>query len=154
MSGEVYGGILADELAHTVERLAGSLFILEDNAQFVGFQGCVAVGHVAVEHIVETVVFGNDDAVALGVALGLDKPNARSYLLGVGEVLIRLAILSAHNVVAFQFHGVGILGCYIYFCIRKLLDAVAVVVVLVGQQNLRHLLGFVASGCEGFHVIG
>ena len=67
MGGEIDGGLVFDELAHTVEGLAGGLDVLEDDTEFVRFQSDVGVGHIAVEHVEETVVLGNDDAVAVGV---------------------------------------------------------------------------------------
>ena len=68
--------------------------------------------------------------------------------------MIGLAILSADDVVALELHGVGILGSDINLGIGELADAVAVVVVLVGNEDLGHLLGFVACNGEGLHIVG
>jgi len=154
MGGEIDGGILHDELADAVERLAGGLLVLEDDAQLVGLEGSVAIGDVAVEHIEEAVVLGNDDAVAFGVALSLDEPDAIGHLLGVGEVLVGLTVLSAHDVLALQLHGISIFGRDVNLGVREVADAIGVVGMLVSDENLRHLLGLVACLSEGFHVVG
>jgi hypothetical protein len=41
-----------------------------------------------VEHIEEALVFHDDDAVAPGMALGLDEPDAGDDLLALGEVVV------------------------------------------------------------------
>ena len=61
-------------------------------------------------HVVETLVLSDDDAVAIGVALGFDKPDAVGHLHRVGEVVVGLAILGAHHVGTIEFQGIGILG--------------------------------------------
>ena len=102
MGGEIDCGVLLNELAYTIESLARSFDILEDDTEFVGLQGCIAVGHVAVEHVEQPFVLCNDDAVAIGVALGFDEPDAVSYLLRIGEVLIGRSILGTNDVSAFS----------------------------------------------------
>ena len=106
------------------------------------------------EHVEQTVVLQNGDAVALGVALRLDEPQAVGNLHGVGEVVIGLAKLGADDVVSLQFHRIGVLGSDINLGIGEFADAVAVVGVLVGDENLGHLLGFVARSGEGLHIVG
>ena len=65
MGGEIDGGIILDELTYAVECLSGCVNVFEDDAQLVGLQGSVAIGHVAMEQIVESLILSNDDAVAL-----------------------------------------------------------------------------------------
>ena len=84
VGGEIDGGIVLDESADAVKGLAGCCLVVEDDREFVGFQGSVAVGDVAVEHVVESIVLQNDDAVALGVALCLDEIEAGDDFLAGG----------------------------------------------------------------------
>ena len=146
MGGEIDGGLVLDELTYTVKGLAGSLDILEDDAEFVGLQGDVAIGHITVEHIEEPVVLGYDDAVSFSVTLGLDKPDAISYLLRIREVLERFAILGSDDVITLQFHLVVILGRYIYLGIGKVFQCRSMVWVFVGDEDFCHLLWLVACG--------
>ena len=102
VGGEIDGRIVLDKLADAVEGLAGGSLILEDNREFVGLQGGVAVGDVTVEHVVESVVFQNDDAVALGVALCLNEIEAGGDFLAGGEVLVTaILIADSYDVLSF-----------------------------------------------------
>ena len=85
VGGEIDGGIVLDESADAVEGLAGCRLVLEDDRELVGLQCSIAIGDVAVEHVVESVVLQNDDAVALSVALCLDEVEAGGDFLAGGE---------------------------------------------------------------------
>jgi hypothetical protein len=76
MGGKIHGGVVLDELSHAVECLAGGFLVLIDDGELVGLERGVAVGHIAVEHVVEAVHLGNDDAVAAGVSPFMKKTNA------------------------------------------------------------------------------
>lgn len=84
MGGEIDRGIVLDELTYAVQGLTRCIYILENDAEFVGFQSCIAVGHVAMEHIIEIILLGDDDAIAFGMTLGLDEPDAFGHLLCIG----------------------------------------------------------------------
>ena len=99
MGGEIDGGIVLDELINTVEGLAGGLDILEDDTEFIGFQGSIAVGHIAVEHIEQALVFDDDDAIAEGMPFGLNEIDTFHNLFAGWEVVIGTVLVSdADNV--------------------------------------------------------
>ena len=106
------------------------------------------------EHVEEAIQLGDDDAVALGVALGLNEPDAVGHLLGTREVLVRLLVFGADDVPAFRkFHCVGILGRDIHLGVGELCYAVRVVAVLVGDEDFCHLLRLVAQLGERCHIV-
>ena len=101
MGGEIDGGIVLYEFPYTFQRIAGGLDVLKDDGQFVCLQGGIRVGDVTVEHIVQALVLGDDDAVAVGVALGLNKIDTVGNLLAGREVLVRAVLVGdTDNVVS------------------------------------------------------
>ncbi len=72
----IYRRIIADELAHPVERLAGGGGIFKYYRELVFIQIFVNLGDVAVKHIEQSVAFNDHDAVAVGVSLCLDVVNS------------------------------------------------------------------------------
>ena len=51
VSAAIDGWVIADELAHTVERLTGSWQVIKNDRLFVLVEGFVHVGDVAVKHV-------------------------------------------------------------------------------------------------------
>ena len=70
------GGVIADELTDAVLRLAGSWQVIENYRQLVLVESLIDVGDVAVNHIEQSIHLYHDDAIALGVTLGLDVVDA------------------------------------------------------------------------------
>ena len=154
VGGEIDGGIVLDESADAVEGLAGCSLILKDDGELIGLQGSIAVGDVTVEHVVETIVLQDDNAVALGVTLCLDEVEAGGNFLAGREVLVASVLIAdANDIFAFKLHSIGILRRDIHLGVGELGDAVGVVAVLVGDEDLRHLLRLVAQCSERCHIV-
>ena len=143
MGGEIDGGIVFDKLPNTVQGDPGGLDVLEDDGQFIRLQGGIRVGDIAVEHVVQASVFGNDDAVAVGMAFGFNEIDAIGNLLAGREVLVRAVLVGdAHNVLTREFQRIGILRGHIDLGMGEVFQSRAVVGMLVGKENLRNLLRF------------
>ena len=107
------------------------------------------------EHVEESVAFKDDDAVALGVSLGLDEPKTIDDLFGTWEVLERVVISSTNHIAAYwQFHCIGILGRNVDLGIREERDGIGVVGMLVGDEDAGHLFRLIAQSLEGCHKVG
>ena len=156
MDREIDCWLFRYKIAHAVEGFTGCLDVFVDDTEFVSLQGRVAVGHVAVKHVVEAVVLQNDDAVTVGVVLGLNEPDTISHFRCLEKVVIgSILIVSADDaVVLWKFQCIGILGRNINLCIWEVLQCARVVGVLVGNEYLRHLFRLVAEGGEGVHIVG
>ena len=106
------------------------------------------------EHVAESVVLQDDDAVTFGVALGLDEPKTGSHLLGTGEVLVGFLIFRTYDVTSLRkVHCVGILRRDIDLGVGKLCDAFGVIAMLVGNEDFGHLLRLVAQCSERRHIV-
>ena len=105
-------------------------------------------------HVEQTVHLDNDDAVALGVTLGLDVVDAVGYLLAFGEVVVgTIGIGDRHEIrESLKLRSVHLLFVYVDLCIGETLQFASVVSMLVGNQNLCHLLRLVAEVLQGIHI--
>ena len=148
------GGVVADKLAHTVLRLAGSWQVVEDYRQFVLVESFVHVGDVTVNHVEQTIHLDNDDTVALGVTLGLDVVDAVGYLLAFGEVVIGTVGIADGDDVrqSLQFSSIYLFLIHINLRVGKTFQFAGMVRMFVGNQNLRHLFWLVAEVLEGIHI--
>ena len=89
VSAAIHRGMVTDEFTHSVQRLAGCWQVVINHRQFILIQRLVHVGDIAMKHVEQSVIFHHNDAVALGVALGLNQENAVDYLLTLGEIVVR-----------------------------------------------------------------
>ena len=154
MGRAVNGGILADEGADAVQRVPRRRQIFEDDRKLVRIQRFVGVGDVAVHHVKKPVALGDDDAVALGVSLGGQQINAVGDLFGGVEGVIRtILVLHAHDIRTVELQRVRLLGGEIDLRVGEAPQLPGVVLVLVGHEDLRHLLGAIAQGPEGGHIV-
>ena len=148
------GGMVAHKLANAVLRFAGGGQVVENHRELVLIQRFVNVSDVAMKHVKQSVVFHHDDAVALGVALGLDEVDAVVDFLTVGEVVIRAVGEGDGDEIPkpLELGSVQLVGIDIDLGVGEAFQLAAVVGVFVGEQDLGHLLGLVADGREGLHV--
>ena len=135
VSAAINGGVVADELAHTVERLTGGGKVIKNDRLFVLVEGFVHVGDVAVKHVEQTVHLYHDDAVALSMALGLDKVDAVGNLLAFGEVVVgTVGIADWNNVCqSLQLNGIYLFLVHIDFRVGETFQFAAVVSMSVGE---------------------
>ena len=154
MGAAVDRRLIADKLAHAVQRLARGGQIVEYHGELVFIQRLVHIGDVAVEHEEQSVALHDDDAVAVGVALGLDEIDAFQDLLALREVIIG-AIGERHrdNILnALQLGGGQLIGIDVDLRMGEGAQLAGVVAVPVSQQDLRHLLRLVAQSGKCLHV--
>ena len=88
MGAAIYGKLIANELTHTVHRLASCWQVVIDHRKLVRIQSLVNVGDVALEHIEQALVLSDDKAVTICMSLSLDKVNAIGNFLTLREVVI------------------------------------------------------------------
>lgn len=88
MRPAIDGRIVLHKFTDAVKRFTRCGDILEHYGELVLMQRLVNVSDVAVEHIEQSVVFDNNDAVADGVSLSLDQINPVRNLLACREVMI------------------------------------------------------------------
>ena len=154
VGGEVHRGIRPDERTHPVESLPSGRQVLVDDGELVGVQCLVRIGYVPMEHEEQIPVLGDDDAVPLGVPLGLYYPYPIGHLLCSGETMIRaVAVGEADDVVPIQVQRVGILRGYVDLGVREGRYHAGMVVVLVCDQYLGYAVGGVASRPKGIEVV-
>ena len=105
-------------------------------------------------HVEESVVFGDDDAVAFGVSLRFNEIDSVCDFFAFREVVVRPVLVSAaHNVWAFELHGVGIFGRDEHHRVFEVLDGRRMVRVLVRDEDFCDLVGPVAEFRKGFGVV-
>ena len=148
------GGMVAHELADAVLRLAGGGQVVEDHGEFVLIQRFVNVSNVAMKHIEQAVVLHHDDAVALGMPLGLDEVDAVVDFLTVREVIIGAVGEADGDEIPkpLELSSVYLVGIDIDLGVGEAFQLAAVVGVFVGEQDLGHPLGLVAEGRERLHI--
>ncbi len=146
--------VLLDKRAHAVKRLTSGFFILIHDREFVRLQRRVAISHVAMEKIKEPVMLKDDNAVALGVPLRLDEEETVGNLLASGEILVGAVLVrNTDDVVALEFESVSILRRDIDLSVRERSDGSGMVRMLVGDENLGHLLSLVAQSRERLDIV-
>ena len=95
----IYGRLMANELTYTIHRFASGRQVVEDNGKFVRIKSLVNVGDVSLEHIEQSLVLCDDEAVTVSMPLGLDKVNTIGNLLTLWEVVISaISKLYRHDV--------------------------------------------------------
>lgn len=105
-------------------------------------------------HVKEPVVFGDNDAVAFGVSLRFNEIDSVCDFFASREVVVRPVLVgAAHDVRAFEFHGVGIFGRDEHHRVFEVLDGGRMVRVLVRDENFSDLVGPVAEFRKGFGVV-
>ena len=106
------------------------------------------------DHVEKALVLHDDDAVAIGVAFGLDEVYAIGNLLAFREVVVRsVGEADGHEVPkSLEFGGLHLVGINIDLCVGERTQLAAVVGVLVREQDLGDLFGLVAEGGKSLHV--
>lgn len=154
MGGEIDRRIVLDKLTNTVQRLASRLLVLKNNGKLVCLQRRVAISHVAMEKIKEPVMLKDDNAVALGVPLRLDEEETVGNLLASGEILVgAILVRDTDDVVSLKLESVSILRRDIDLSVRERSDGSGMVRMLVGDENLGHLLSLVAQSRERLDIV-
>lgn len=154
MGGEIDRRIVHDKLTNTVQRLASRLLVLKNNGKLVCLQRRVAISHVAMEKIKEPVMLKDDNAVALGVPLRLDEEETVGNLLASGEILVgAILVRDTDDVVTLKLESVSILRRDIDLSVRERSDGSGMVRMLMGDENLGHLLSLVAQSRERLDIV-
>ena len=153
VGSEVDGRARGAEGADAVERLAGGGEVLVDDGEPVLVERHVGVGDVAVDQVEEAVGLDRDDAVALGVAARRNVGDPVGDLLRGGELEVRAVLEGGDGgVEGLDLVRLGLGGGADDLGLREGAEHAGVVGVLVGDQDLRDLLGPVAEVGERLQV--
>ena len=155
MGGKINSGMIVDELAHAVQRVAGCGEVLIDDGEFVCIQRLIGISHIAVDHVIQTVVFHDHDAVSQRMPFGLHKPDAIRNLLCSREVGVAFPAEGNGSQIRIpqQFLGFTFLYRGVDLRIREVPQLAGVIRVLVGDQDLADLFGFVSRVCQRVHIV-
>ena len=101
MRGQINGLMAGDKGTHLVERVSGRCLILGGNRQLVLIKGFIRIGHIAVDNVMQTFIFHDNDAVAGRMAGGKDIINTLGNLLALVKVFIStIGKINPDNIIA------------------------------------------------------
>ena len=143
----------AAEGADTVECQASGGQILKDDGELVLVERNVGIGHVAVDEVEESVSLDGHYAVASSVAGSGDVCHARRNALRGWELIVRtVRECRDRRIVWLDLVRLGLGSRADDLGVRERAQLARVVGVLVGDEDLRDLLGLIAEVGERFEI--